>query len=66
MKKVYCRDCRYYVSCLGREWCQHKNNKEVSDSYLRQVVRYKEKPMEINKDNDCPWFKKIGGWTIFN
>lgn len=41
MKKVYCEDCRYYL-CFRKELCQHENNKEVSDSYLRQVVRYKE------------------------
>ena len=65
MKKVYCEDCRYYL-CFRKELCQHENNKEVSDCYVRQVVRYKNTPMEINRDNDCPWFKKIGWWDLFN
>lgn len=67
MKKVYCEDCRYYVvSNRGKELCYHKNNQVISDSYVRQVVRYNNTPMEINKDNDCPWFKKIGWWDLFN
>ena len=74
MKKVYCSKCKYYKdyyiddeSYIPDE-CKHKENviieKIITKNSYREAPsvmknkRYNDKPSEINKNNDCKWFKK--------
>jgi len=54
-EKVYCKDCRHFGPILIR--CYHPENACRKDSWREVVVLQRRKPEEINRNNDCGWFK---------
>ena len=64
-KKVYCRDCKWYVYkdyCNGWgggtfEACKHPENILENDHYDGVVRIQKHRPKERNEDNDCIQFQ---------
>ena len=56
MKKIFCKECRYFI------WTVHvcKFNKIIVEDYHEKTYTYKECSI-INKNNNCPDFKK-GNW----
>lgn len=63
--KVYCSFCRYYNTSFGIERCEHPKNRiyeNFKGNYrsppTTTFIGYKNTPNEINKDNDCIWYRK--------
>lgn len=55
--KVYCKDCKYFIRDEGYKVCDHKKNVDkIDDWYSSHEIR-KRRPKEINKRNNCKWFK---------
>ena len=65
IKKVYCSHCVHFLDGGDWNWCNHPNNMERvldhKESYLSPAT-YKDQnikePSELNKHNNCPWFRK--------
>jgi len=56
-KKIYCTDCKYDVLCS--DLCNAPENTEKKvDVYLKIETVYKKKCFELNKDNNCKYYKK--------
>jgi len=54
-EKVFCSECTYYDA-----GCLHPDNILYKDTpVFRNIKQKKRCNREINKDNDCGWFKKI-------
>jgi len=73
--KVYCAKCRYYrfSRILAMRFCEHPkwliNEKAATvGSAIHPPSTYKQwhsnhnKPMEINRNNDCKLYKKRRWW----
>lgn len=63
--RVYCKDCRYLEQNDTRFRCLHPNNlttEKIKSGDWYSGPDYskvsKKHPSEINKHNDCEWFKK--------
>ncbi|GAI97557.1 unnamed protein product, partial [marine sediment metagenome] len=58
MAKTYCGKCKYYKVKLI---CKHPENVRHTtvESHIgfEKKKEYLKKPREINRNNDCPWFK---------
>lgn len=70
-KPVFCEDCKYFneknpgpagAYIPINRICTHPNNIGYTNDWCRRKRYYKNKPSEINKNNDCPWFKPT--WYI--
>ena len=66
-EKVFCEDCEYLVKPGPGEHtyrCCHADNieREESITWLSKKVKvtksYTRAPKEINKNNDCKWYKR--------
>jgi hypothetical protein len=58
--KVYCIDCEYLVAVdrnIETGQCAHSNN--WTSNWRTPLAKQIKGAEEINKDNDCKWFKKI-------
>ena len=59
-KKVYCSECQYFETETGYgyageiTWCSHPDNKFDTYRYPKYITKH---PSELNKNNDCKWFK---------
>ena len=69
MKPRYCKNCKYYCNTsysLGTvnynprnpHQCSYKDNLEFVDNAIGTDVQIKKFANEINKNNDCMWYKK--------
>jgi len=59
VKKVYCRNCKwYFVGGYMRTHIQCWNPENCIDSYKAPKDRLLNTPMEINKENECPYYKR--------
>jgi hypothetical protein len=71
MKKVYCKDCKYYTYSLvgineqGKncytyklECCENPNNFDEVNTYLEVKKLHTNKPENKNKNNNCSWYEK--------
>ena len=63
IEKVYCKNCEYYYAhgYVSRTECRSSNNKKQTDTFYDVSEVQISIPIEINKDNNCPWFEK----TVF-
>ena len=62
-KKVYCNTCTYIrvpFDDYGIYSCKAPENMVVVDSFYSPVEQPRDLPKEINKDNNCPWYKERG------
>jgi hypothetical protein len=63
-EKVYCKRCfhRYRRAYTNRDECSYKDNVDISykeDWFDNHEIRkHKKLAKEINKNNDCKWFKR--------
>jgi hypothetical protein len=57
--KVYCNECKHLHYCLDTFYCYHPDNYTKKGNWKDKnaLVGAKE-PSEINKYNNCKWFKK--------
>lgn len=62
-KKVYCKDCEYYYTLYGDSCGAPENIKKV-DTCLEVKTIYKKKCSELNKNNDCLYYKKYKRLTL--
>jgi len=67
--KVYCKDCKYlHEEGLTICECTHPLNMEIvikENWYERKSYNAEKKPpFEINRNNDCSWYKSksLSGW----
>jgi len=64
-KKVYCKDCAFFTMSMltGVSDCAYDDNiimEKVDDWYSkREEIFYKRRPLYINANNNCEWFKMI-------
>ena len=66
MKKVYCKNCKYYrrETLTGNPYCgaSKKYGKMLhsKDNFLEKSKSFREVWFadEINKNNDCPYYKR--------
>lgn len=75
-KKIYCNQCYYYqYSRMLSHFCDHPkwliDKKAIRPgTAIHPPSTYKlwhdnhKKPMELNKNNDCPLFKKGRSWIL--
>jgi hypothetical protein len=60
MEEVFCKDCKYFSSDVY-VICHCPKNKTIhyhKNHYGKwKNVEYLECPSELNKNNDCEWFK---------
>lgn len=66
-QEIFCDECRYYDYSINtgyNERCIHKNNInsiEIKNYHSKcKGIGYIRSPGEINKNNDCKWFKNRG------
>lgn len=70
-KNVFCKNCKFYIAAgnygtnemskLGGFWpetCGAPQNTFEAKNYLNEYIEYKDKPININKNNDCQYFKE--------
>ena len=69
-KKVYCGNCKYYFSKEknGFESCGAFENVDITEGYFYDThssikftspdITFKKLPREINKNNNCPHYKR--------
>lgn len=56
--KVYCKDCKYLIEwsiALLDKSCNNSNN--IKDNFYQPKYTMSLHPSEINKNNDCKWYK---------
>ena len=72
MKKIYCEDCKYYnketlvaLPNTPIDICSYPDNQipiyeEENHEHPKRIKYYENKksPYEINRNNDCIWYKK--------
>jgi hypothetical protein len=65
-KKVYCNTCTYLKGYV-KDWdvtykhsCAAPSNIKIRDTYYCQEEEIIAHPKEINKYNNCPWYKERG------
>ena len=58
-KKVFCYDCKYYDKPYTTitDDCLAEGNRRYKPDYQRNWWVSIRRPKEINKSNDCRWFK---------
>lgn len=66
--KVYCKNCKYFYSNFGFEFCNAPNN--LKDNYLEESNERIETPEIKNANNNCKDYepkieKKKSFWDIF-
>lgn len=61
---VYCSMCKFYKSFsddvimyVVHDTCTHNHNKTFYGNYAYNELIYKKNPSEINKKNDCLYYK---------
>ena len=65
--RVYCNDCRYYYYCrlsplkFGPHKCDYIKNLKDDPIYKNNI--YIKCADQINKNNNCSWYKRK--WRLF-
>ncbi len=74
MKKVFCKNCKFLEQKFvynsspispNNQWvCSHHSNTiktSLEINWFQQIseIKYKQKPEEINKNNDCKYYKEV-------
>ncbi len=68
MKKVYCKNCKWYQIGFWYEECWRFANfyeKEAGGKIYQEFVGKLELDIEQNKDNECPNYKKKHWWKFW-
>jgi len=55
MKKVYCKDCKWYARNYHHFYCMHPKNIIKDTSYIRMNID--QRIDGTNKNNDCRFFE---------
>ena len=65
MKKVYCKNCKFYTDnhYTDEQECLHKSNIEIEDNHDERCYLQKEEPSSKNYDNKCKYYKRK--WWYF-
>ena len=55
--KVFCKKCTH-LSIGDGCVCTHEQNKQYVYDWFSEKYIFVKEPKELNKNNDCPWFKR--------
>jgi hypothetical protein len=66
--KIYCENCRHLKieDLLPFNYCREPSNIYTVESHLSYVVGFLRGPEELNKDNNCKYFKPTLMYRIKN
>lgn len=56
MALVFCIKCMYLKD--KEKDCEYPANLEFKQNWYNEYYKPKDKPSQINKNNDCAWFKE--------
>lgn len=61
--KVYCDNCEHLYQEPTKVFyeCHNKKNEIVKDNWFNKQRYREKKPSELNKNNDCKWYKESEG-----
>jgi hypothetical protein len=68
-KKVYCKNCKYFDDWYTYGFveriitCSSPQNSLIKHIWEEPIIEYKMKPFIRNKDNNCPYYRRI--WYKF-
>lgn len=73
-REVYCSECMYYSNLYGEcgecRICYNAIKEYVQSNWHHEgywkVIGFKNKPEELNKNNDCIWYKTIYYSSVYD